>query len=84
MAEDAAVVALLESGFQDVVALSEDVVGSLPVPLSAARPDIRVQEVPLGNLICASMLHALAQSVRSTYHFPLFSQQQKVVYTRRD
>lgn len=61
--EDAAVVALLEGGFRDVVALSADIVGSLPEALTAARPDIRVQEMPLGNVICDAMLQALAQSV---------------------
>ncbi|NJR43469.1 MAG: hypothetical protein HC767_13215 [Akkermansiaceae bacterium] len=47
MAEDPAVAALLEDGFQDVVALSSEVVGNLPIPLSAARPDIRIQEMPI-------------------------------------
>lgn len=64
MTEDASVAVLLEGGFQSVAALSADVVGGLPEPLSAARPDIRVQEMPLGNIICDAMLRALAQSVR--------------------
>jgi 2',3'-cyclic-nucleotide 2'-phosphodiesterase (5'-nucleotidase family) len=62
--EDPAVAALLQEGFAEVVALSEVVVGNLPVGLSAARPDIRIQEMPIGNVICDSILLALLDDVR--------------------
>lgn len=56
--------ALLEEDFAEVVAFSETEVAALPVALSAARPDIRVQEMPIGNAICDAMLQALADQVR--------------------
>ena len=65
VAEDAAVVEVLAGRFQQVVDFSSVVVGSLPVSLSAARPDIRIKEMPLGDIICDAMLDALAATVRA-------------------
>ena len=68
MAEDAEVAALLQGGYTEVVGRSLDVVGNLPGPLSAARPDIRIQEMPLANVICSAMIAALNDTVRP--HLP--------------
>lgn len=64
VAEDAEVAALLQDGYTEVVGRSLDVVGNLPGPLSAARPDIRIQEMPLANVICSAMIAALNDTVR--------------------
>lgn len=61
---DPAIVAELAAGFEKIVGFSSAVIGALPEPLSAARPDIRIQEMPIGNVVCDAMLEALFDNVR--------------------
>eukprot|EP00892_Ulva_mutabilis_P011147 jgi/Ulvmu1/8404/UM042_0111.1 len=56
VADDEAVKVALMATFQEVLAYTQQVVGVLPAALSAARPDIRIQEMPLGNLLCDAMI----------------------------
>lgn len=57
---------MLAEQFQEVIAFASTVLGALPEPgLSAGRPDIRTQEVAIGNTVCDAMLAALKNTVRS-------------------
>ena len=83
VAEDAAIVEVLAERFQQVVDFSSVVVGSLPVPLSAARPEIRIKEMPLGDIICDAMLDALAATVRALPALHVPHSRQRRTHTRQ-
>ena len=53
----AEVTALIEEMQAEVEVLFQEVVGFTPIYLDGSRPGIRIQEMPLGNLIAASMAY---------------------------